>query len=91
MVLDALNVDHTLEPLQPKPFPPRSWREARSGDLVWARQYFVPWVLRRLRNQSSGDGVTAKRPTPGPVFGPGVPLGSGEGPVGTPTAARNQV
>lgn len=82
MVLDSLNVGHTLEPLAPKPMPPRNWREARSGDLVWAREYFVPWVIRRLRHQSSGDGVRAKRPLPGPVFGPGVPLGSGEGPPG---------
>ena len=88
MVLDALNVDHTLEPLQPKPLQPRTWREARSGDLVWAREYFVPWVLRRLRHQSSGDGILPKRPTPGPVFGPGVPLGSGEGPLGTTEAVR---
>ncbi|MGF9647448.1 SGNH/GDSL hydrolase family protein [Pseudarthrobacter oxydans] len=88
MVLDSLNVEHTLEPLQPKPLPPRTWREARSGDLVWAREYFVPWVLRRLRHQSSGDGITAKRPTPGPIFGPGVPLGSGEGPPGTAEPAR---
>ena len=62
MVLDSLNVQHTLEPLSPKPLPPRSWREARSGDLVWAREYFVPWVVRRLRHRSSGDGMTAKRP-----------------------------
>jgi hypothetical protein len=55
---------------------------------VWAREYFVPWVLRRLRHQSSGDGISAKRPTAGPVFGPGVPLGSGEGPLGTTEAAR---
>ncbi|VXC63655.1 GDSL-like Lipase/Acylhydrolase family protein [Arthrobacter sp. 9AX] len=88
MVLDSLNVEHTLKPLQPKPLPARSWREARSGDLVWAREYFVPWVLRRLRHQSSGDGILPKRPTPGPVFGPGVPLGSGEGPLGTTEAAR---
>ena len=88
MVLDSLNIDHTLEPLQPKPLPSRTWREARSGDLVWAREYFVPWMLRRLRHQSSGDGIMPKRPTPGPVFGPGVPLGSGEGPLGTTEAAR---
>ena len=88
MVLDALNVQHSLEPLQPKPLPPRTWREARSGDFVWAREYFVPWVLRRLRRQSSGDGVMAKRPTPGPIFGPGVPLGSGEGPLGTSEPSR---
>ena len=65
MVLDSLNVDHTLEPLSPKPLPQRSWREARSGDLVWAKEYFVPWVVRRLRHRSSGDGVTAKRPLAG--------------------------
>ncbi|MFK0041728.1 SGNH/GDSL hydrolase family protein [Paenarthrobacter sp. NPDC090517] len=69
MVLEALNVEHTLEPLMPKSLPPRTWREARSSDLVWAREYFVPWVIRRLRHQSSGDGITPKRPTPGPVFG----------------------
>ncbi|WP_223948499.1 SGNH/GDSL hydrolase family protein [Arthrobacter sp. NtRootA1] len=70
MVLEALNVQHTLEPLVPKPLPVRTWREARSSDLVWAREYFVPWVIRRLRHRSSGDGITPKRPTPGPVFGP---------------------
>ena len=88
MVLDSLNVSHTLEPLLPKPLPVRTWREARTEDLVWARTHFVPWVVRRLRNRSSGDGITAKRPTPGPVFGPGVPLGSGEGPLGTTDARR---
>lgn len=89
MVLDSLNVQHTLEPLSPKPLPPRSWREARSGDLVWAREHFMPWVVRRLRHRSSGDGITAKRPLPGPVFGPGVPLGSGEGPPGTQDPVRS--
>jgi hypothetical protein len=89
MVLDSLNVEHTLQPLSPKPLPQRSWREARSGDLVWAREYFVPWVVRRLRHRSSGDGMTAKRPLAGPVFGPGVPLGSGEGPPGAEDAVRS--
>ena len=89
MVLDSLNVLHTLEPLSPQPLPQRSWRQARSGDLVWAREYFVPWVVRRLRHRSSGDGVTAKRPLPGPVFGPGMPLGSGEGPPGAEEPVRS--
>lgn len=70
MVLDSLNVPHTLEPLSPKPLPPRNWRTARTEDFVWAREYFVPWVIRRLRHRSSGDGIAPKRPTPGPVFGP---------------------
>ncbi|MBW4096360.1 MAG: SGNH/GDSL hydrolase family protein [Acidobacteria bacterium] len=77
MCLEALNVPHTLVPMSPKDLPARSWRTARSEDLVWAREFFVPWVLRRVRHTSSGDGITAKRPTAGPVFGPGMPPGAG--------------
>ncbi|WP_043847229.1 SGNH/GDSL hydrolase family protein, partial [Crystallibacter crystallopoietes] len=73
MVLDALNVEHRLHPEIPKPLPPKNWRTARAEDLVWARQHLVPWVLRRLRHRSSGDGISAKRPTAGPIFGPGMP------------------
>ncbi|MFS0867606.1 SGNH/GDSL hydrolase family protein [Microbacterium sp. 179-B 1A2 NHS] len=62
MVLRALNVPNDLLPLQPDPLPPVTWRAARANDLVWARAHFVPWVLRRLRHQSSGDAITAKRP-----------------------------
>lgn len=78
MVLDTLAVEHTLEPLRPKDLPVKSWRTARSEDFVWAREFFVPWVLRRLRHQSSGDGVTAKRPEPGTIFGPGMPPGAAD-------------
>jgi len=62
MVLEALNVENSLEPLQPEPLPKRPWRAARAEDIVWAREHFVPWVLRRIRHQSSGDNVTPKRP-----------------------------
>ena len=78
MVLDTLAVRHTLEPLHPKELPAQTWRAARAEDLVWAREYFVPWVLRRLRHQSSGDGVLAKRPEPAPIFGPGMPPGASD-------------
>ncbi|MBG6183687.1 lysophospholipase L1-like esterase [Arthrobacter sp. CAN_A214] len=78
MVLDTLAVEHTLEPLRPKDLPAKSWRTARSEDFVGAREFFVPWVLRRLRHQSSGDGVTAKRPEPGTIFGPGMPPGAAD-------------
>ena len=67
MVLRALNVPNDLQPMQPDPLPTRTWREARAVDLVWARSYLVPWVLRRLRHRSSGDEITAKRPDPLPV------------------------
>ncbi|WP_460740270.1 SGNH/GDSL hydrolase family protein [Microbacterium neimengense] len=67
MVLRALNVPNDLTPMQPAPIAVRNWRAARADDLVWARTYLVPWVLRRLRHQSSGDHVTAKRPEPSRV------------------------
>jgi len=62
MVLATLNVENDLEPYAPEPLPAASWRQARSGDMVWAREHLVPWVLRRIRHQSSGDNVTPKRP-----------------------------
>jgi lysophospholipase L1-like esterase len=30
------------------------------ADVRWARHYFVPWLGRRLRGVSSGDGIAAK-------------------------------
>ncbi len=70
MVLRALNVPNDLQPMQPDALAPMTWRAARGNDLVWAREYLVPWVLRRLRHQSSGDHITAKRPQPRPMAGP---------------------
>lgn len=68
MVLRALNVPNELQPMQPDAMPALTWRAARGNDLVWARAHLVPWVLRRLRHQSSGDHVTAKRPDALPVI-----------------------
>jgi len=68
MVLRALNVPNDLQPMQPDPLGVTTWRQAREKDFVWARTHLVPWVLRRLRHQSSGDLIHAKRPEPTPVF-----------------------
>jgi len=67
MVLRALNVPNDLQPMQPDPLPLTKWRQARASDLVWARSHLMPWVLRRLRHESSGDDVKAKRPEPLPI------------------------
>jgi lysophospholipase L1-like esterase len=67
MVLRALNVPNDLQAMQPDALPVRSWREARTEDIGWAREHLVPWVLRRLRHQSSGDHIAAKRPEAGPL------------------------
>jgi lysophospholipase L1-like esterase len=69
MVLTALDVENDLEPYKPEPLPSVSWRRARRDDIVWARAYFGPWIVRRLRGKSSGDGISAKRPTAGGVRG----------------------
>lgn len=42
--------------------PPRPWRTRRASDARWTWTYLRPWLLRRLRGQSSGDAITAKRP-----------------------------
>ena len=70
MVLRALNVSNDLQSMQPDPLPYRQWRAARAEDIGWAREHLVPGVLRRLRHQSSGDNVVAKRPDAAPVSRP---------------------
>jgi lysophospholipase L1-like esterase len=40
----------------------QSWLTARREDARWAREYMLPWLNRRLRNTSSGDGLIPKRP-----------------------------
>lgn len=67
-VLDTLAVRHTLVDLQPKDLPESSWRRARAGDLVWAKTYLLPWVLRQLRHRGAVEERRAKRPVAGPVF-----------------------
>lgn len=74
-VLDTLGVEHQLEPFEAGDPTVRPWREARQDDLHWARTHFGPWVMRRLRRQSSGDGLAPKRPHPEPVFGQPMPPG----------------
>jgi len=40
---------------------------AAGRELAWLGTYLGPWVVRRLRGRSSGDGRTAKRPDLAPV------------------------
>lgn len=51
-------------PLEPEPVPRAV---ALAGNAAWARVHLAPWVGRRLRGRSTGDGRTAKRPVPTPV------------------------
>ena len=49
------------------PAPPISRAEAARANAQWAREYVGPWVRRRLRGQSSGDTISAKRPKVTPL------------------------
>lgn len=79
MALDALNVPHNLEHVEPSQTEPKNWRGARRDDLIWARTHLAPWVVRRIRHQSSGDGISPKRPLAAPFTEqpPNVSLGNG--------------
>jgi lysophospholipase L1-like esterase len=63
-VLTALKVELDPEwfavPARPAPQP---WLAARTADVQWVGQHFAPWLKRRLTGRSSGDDLSAKRPT----------------------------
>jgi hypothetical protein len=54
-------------PLSP-PVPPAMSRSARlATELRWTRRHLLPWAWRHARGRSSGDGITAKRPSLQPL------------------------
>ncbi|GAA3780704.1 SGNH/GDSL hydrolase family protein [Streptomyces phyllanthi] len=59
--------DHAdwTDPLPPRP--PVPVLRAVGTEVRWAVDFLGPWLWRRLRGRSSGDGCSAKRPEPGPV------------------------
>ncbi|GAC78915.1 MULTISPECIES: SGNH/GDSL hydrolase family protein [Gordonia] len=42
------------------------------GDARWVVEFFTPWIIRKLRGRSLGDGRVAKRPELAPVILPGI-------------------
>ncbi|MFJ8693090.1 SGNH/GDSL hydrolase family protein [Streptomyces roseolilacinus] len=59
----VLGIEVPADPDQPwPPLPPRGTLEVRRDDIQWAREHLVPWIGRRLRGESSGDRISAKRP-----------------------------
>lgn len=54
-----------------EPMPPRARQDAWRDDAQWVREHLIPWVGRRLRGRSSGDGLPAKRPVLAPLVPPG--------------------
>ena len=68
-VLDTLGITHGLVMPELEPLPKMDRRQRRNTDLAWARSHAAPWVQRRLRGTSSGDGLPPRRPTLSPVEG----------------------
>ncbi|WP_425956012.1 SGNH/GDSL hydrolase family protein [Xylanimonas sp. McL0601] len=64
--LDALRLapDDAAYDLPLDPVPPAPFAQKARADAEWAREYVVPWVKRRIRHTSSGDGRAAKWPLP---------------------------
>ncbi|OEU91800.1 lysophospholipase [Streptomyces abyssalis] len=60
------------------PLPPGAATTGRYGpaaELRWSAAFLGPWLVRRLRGRSSGDGRTAKRPGLERVISEGAPGG----------------
>ena len=53
------------------------WLRARGSDATWAREHAAPWLVRRLRGVSAGDGMPPKRPQLAPVQDSGRSAGVG--------------
>jgi lysophospholipase L1-like esterase len=66
-LLEILGVTHPLTASELGPRDVLSPAQRRSQNLRWAQEHALPWVRRRLRGESSGDTLTAKRPTLEPV------------------------
>lgn len=60
--------NHDLDPLAKAPR-----HRLIAAEAAWLSRHFAPWISRRLRGRSSGDGVVPKRPDPAPVAAPKTP------------------
>ncbi len=59
----VLGLEVPADPDQPwPPQQPRGSVDVTRDNVQWAREHLVPWIGRRLRGESSGDHVEAKRP-----------------------------
>jgi lysophospholipase L1-like esterase len=65
----ALGLEPDEDPWAPLPPADRVARAAAiTGELAWMGHHMTPWIVRRLRGRSSGDGLSAKRPLLTPVL-----------------------
>ena len=64
-VLEKLNLP--FDPAWRTPLPPAKktpWIAEKAITVAWFFVFALPWILRRIQGKSSGDGRSAKYPTP---------------------------
>ena len=63
-IAEALGLEPDGDPWAPLPPDVRVPRHvAVAREAAWVGRHMTPWVVRRVRGRSSGDGVVAKRPS----------------------------
>lgn len=65
-VLDRLGVEHALSPETFQPLAAPTKEQRRRDDLEWTRTFLAPWIMRRVKGISSGDGISPRWPDPVP-------------------------
>lgn len=64
----ALGLEPDEDPWAPLPAADRVSRAtAFTGELAWMSRHMAPWIVRRIRGRSSGDGLSPKRPSLAPI------------------------
>ncbi|MFP3599655.1 hypothetical protein SB679_23345, partial [Chryseobacterium sp. SIMBA_029] len=61
-VLDVLEYEHVIEVPELAPLRLMNRVETLKANARWLRESAVPWVSRRVRGVSSGDGLHPKYP-----------------------------
>lgn len=76
------------------PLPPRpelSTIQTVAREAQWARAFFIPWFIRRLRGVSLGDGLGPKRPELTPVVPASFSSQTHRGPVPVEEPGRGEL
>ena len=65
---ETLGLEPEEDPWAPlPPADPIRRATAVTTELAWMGRHMAPWIVRRIRGRSSGDGLSAKRPSLAPL------------------------
>ena len=66
-MLHTLGIQTAADPIVLPDTSVPTGRDRVRAEVEWARTFAGPWVYRRLRGRSLGDGITPKRPVLAPI------------------------